>query len=207
MIRILVFSPILPTHVLLSTLLSDRCLLFTFFPTSLFFSVFVFRFFIFSNTLYFSFYLLIFLLLSFLFFCFTSPLHLFVSLSSFPCFLLLFSPLRPPPSLFFILLPSSSPFFPLPPLYPSPSPSSSSPSISLLPSPIPLFLPPPPLNRSEDEAMEAGGKTMRILVPHPAISEVTGVQLRYTAYKGWIYSGFSRWAIDQIVLMDSFGKT
>ncbi|XP_047490566.1 uncharacterized protein LOC125040101 isoform X2 [Penaeus chinensis] len=63
------------------------------------------------------------------------------------------------------------------------------------------------LTRSEDEAMEAGGKTMRILVPHPAISEVTGVQLRYTAYKGWIYSGFSRWAIDQIVLMDSFGKT
>ncbi|XP_037778198.1 uncharacterized protein LOC119574971 [Penaeus monodon] len=40
------------------------------------------------------------------------------------------------------------------------------------------------LTRSEDEAMEAGGKTMRILVPHPAISEVTGVQLRYTAYKG-----------------------
>ena len=55
--------------------------------------------------------------------------------------------------------------------------------------------------------MDAGGRTTRILVPHPALSEVTAVQLKYTAYKGWIYSGFSRWAIDYIHLMDSYGNT
>ncbi|XP_066937297.1 uncharacterized protein [Macrobrachium rosenbergii] len=63
------------------------------------------------------------------------------------------------------------------------------------------------LTQSDDMAMEAGSETVRILVPHPAMSDVVSVQLRYTAYQGWIYSGFARWAIDKISLMDSFGKT
>ncbi|XP_068220718.1 uncharacterized protein [Palaemon carinicauda] len=62
------------------------------------------------------------------------------------------------------------------------------------------------LTQSDDMAMEAGSETIRILVPHPAMSDIVSVQLRYTAYQGWIYSGFARWAIDKISLMDSFGK-
>lgn len=55
--------------------------------------------------------------------------------------------------------------------------------------------------------MEAGKTTVRILVPHPALVEIHALQLRYIAYHGWIYSGFPRWAIDKISLMDSLGKT
>ncbi|XP_042231028.1 uncharacterized protein LOC121872363 [Homarus americanus] len=62
------------------------------------------------------------------------------------------------------------------------------------------------LTQSEDTVLEAGKTTVRILVPHPALTEVHAVQLRYTAYNGWIYTGFSRWAIDKISLMDSFGN-
>ncbi|XP_071547998.1 uncharacterized protein [Panulirus ornatus] len=61
------------------------------------------------------------------------------------------------------------------------------------------------LTQSDDTAMEAGKLTVRIMVPHPALSDLQAIQLRYTAYQGWIYSGFSRWAIDKISLMDSFG--
>ncbi|KAK7071812.1 hypothetical protein SK128_001891 [Halocaridina rubra] len=63
------------------------------------------------------------------------------------------------------------------------------------------------LTQSDDMAMEAGSETVRIMVPHPAITEIVSVQLRYLAYQGWIFSGFARWAIDKISLMDSFGKT
>ncbi|XP_050735833.1 TRIO and F-actin-binding protein-like [Eriocheir sinensis] len=63
------------------------------------------------------------------------------------------------------------------------------------------------LTQGEDTALEAGGTTVRILVPHPALTDIRAVQLRYTAYPGWIYSGFQRWALDQLSLMDSFGKT
>ncbi|XP_069173439.1 uncharacterized protein [Procambarus clarkii] len=62
------------------------------------------------------------------------------------------------------------------------------------------------ISQSEDTVMEAGLTTVRILVPHPAITDIHAIQLRYTAYHGWIYSGFNRWAIDKISLMDSFGK-
>ncbi|CAL4090360.1 unnamed protein product [Meganyctiphanes norvegica] len=63
-----------------------------------------------------------------------------------------------------------------------------------------------PLTRTEDQEMVAGGTTIRIMVPHPAITDIQAVQLRYIAYHGWIYSGYKSWAINKISVTDSFGK-
>ncbi|XP_018015225.1 uncharacterized protein LOC108672111 [Hyalella azteca] len=63
-----------------------------------------------------------------------------------------------------------------------------------------------PLTRMPDEELKAGSSTVRILVPHPAITGITSVQLLYTAYDGWLSSGSKRWAIDKVSIMDSFGN-
>lgn len=40
---------------------------------------------------------------------------------------------------------------------------------------------------------------------HPALSDPSKVVLKYTAYKGWIYSGISRWSLDRLILTNAFG--
>ena len=54
--------------------------------------------------------------------------------------------------------------------------------------------------------MTAGGRTVGILVPHPDLEHIVAVEIKYVAYNGWITSGSSRWAIDKISVMDSYGK-
>ncbi|RZC36887.1 Lipase and/or Abhydrolase 6 domain containing protein [Asbolus verrucosus] len=61
--------------------------------------------------------------------------------------------------------------------------------------------------RKEDEEMKLGESISRILVPHPVLSEPTGIQLLYTAYSGWLSSGLTQWRMDKITISDSFGKT
>ena len=53
--------------------------------------------------------------------------------------------------------------------------------------------------------MTAGGRTVGILVPHPALGEIQVLAIKYTAYNGWISSGSNKWAIDKLSIMDSFG--
>ena len=54
--------------------------------------------------------------------------------------------------------------------------------------------------------MVAGSVLQRIVVAHPAITEPIKVQLKYTAYNGWLYSGISRWSMDRLILTNAYGK-
>ena len=54
--------------------------------------------------------------------------------------------------------------------------------------------------------MEAGSRTISIVVPHVALSNIVSLQVEYRAYRGWLSAGFNRWAIDKVSIMDSFGK-
>ncbi|RXG62155.1 hypothetical protein Avbf_10308, partial [Armadillidium vulgare] len=54
--------------------------------------------------------------------------------------------------------------------------------------------------------MHAGSRTVAIIVLHVAISNINNVQVRYTSYRGWISSGFNRWAIDKLSIMSSSGN-
>lgn len=45
-----------------------------------------------------------------------------------------------------------------------------------------------------------------LIVAHPTLVNFTQVLLRYTKYKGWIYSGDESWSIDKVFIMDSDGQ-
>jgi len=45
----------------------------------------------------------------------------------------------------------------------------------------------------------------KLVVAHPAVTDPVKVVLKYTAYKGWIYSGISRWSLDRLIITNSFG--
>lgn len=62
------------------------------------------------------------------------------------------------------------------------------------------------LYRKDDEEMKLGQSISRIIVPHPILSELTKVQIVYSAYSGWLSSGLTQWKIDKVSLSDSFGK-
>ena len=61
-------------------------------------------------------------------------------------------------------------------------------------------------HRSAKDNMVAGSVLQRIIVAHPAITEPVKVQLKYTAYNGWLYSGISRWSMDRLILTNAYGK-
>nr|XP_023021516.1 uncharacterized protein LOC111509893 [Leptinotarsa decemlineata] len=63
------------------------------------------------------------------------------------------------------------------------------------------------MTRKDDEEMKLGQSISRILVPHPILSQLTKVEILYTAYSGWLSSGLTQWKMDKVTLMDSFGKT
>lgn len=45
-----------------------------------------------------------------------------------------------------------------------------------------------------------------LIVAHPTLVNFTQVLLRYTKYKGWIYSGDESWSIDKVFITDSEGQ-
>ncbi|XP_037077008.1 pancreatic triacylglycerol lipase-like [Pollicipes pollicipes] len=54
---------------------------------------------------------------------------------------------------------------------------------------------------------EIGRPLVRMLVAHPAIRHIGQLQLRYTAYNGWLYTGADSWTIDKVAIVNSFGST
>ncbi|XP_033335516.2 uncharacterized protein LOC117225844 [Megalopta genalis] len=58
-----------------------------------------------------------------------------------------------------------------------------------------------------DEELLVGAVLQKIIVPHPAISTLEAIEIKYTAYSGWISSGLVSWSIDKVAIIDSFGKT
>ncbi|CAL7952330.1 unnamed protein product [Xylocopa violacea] len=59
----------------------------------------------------------------------------------------------------------------------------------------------------KDEELLVGKTLQKIVVPHPAISNFDAIEVKYTAYSGWISSGLVSWSIDKVSIVDSFGKT
>lgn len=60
---------------------------------------------------------------------------------------------------------------------------------------------------SKDDATLSLGETLKkIIVPHPALQGFNRVQITYTAYKGWLSNGLSKWSIDKFILTDSYGN-
>jgi len=45
-----------------------------------------------------------------------------------------------------------------------------------------------------------------LIVAHPTLVNFTQILLRYTKYKGWIYSGDESWSIDKVLITDSDGQ-
>lgn len=45
-----------------------------------------------------------------------------------------------------------------------------------------------------------------LIVAHPTLINFTQVLLKYSKYKGWIYSGDESWSIDKVYITDSEGQ-
>jgi len=63
------------------------------------------------------------------------------------------------------------------------------------------------LTTKDDEELKVGASISKIIVPHPALQTFTAVEVLYTAYSGWISSGLAKWSIDNISLINTFGKS
>ncbi|XP_011631174.1 uncharacterized protein LOC105423202 isoform X2 [Pogonomyrmex barbatus] len=59
----------------------------------------------------------------------------------------------------------------------------------------------------KDEELLVGAILQKIVVPHPAVINLEAIEIKYTAYSGWISSGLVSWTIDKVAIVDSFGKT
>ncbi|XP_050453343.1 uncharacterized protein LOC126852518 [Cataglyphis hispanica] len=59
----------------------------------------------------------------------------------------------------------------------------------------------------KDEELLVGSILQKIVVPHPAVINIEAIEIKYTAYSGWISSGLVSWTIDKVAIIDSFGKT
>ncbi|XP_066593077.1 uncharacterized protein [Prorops nasuta] len=59
----------------------------------------------------------------------------------------------------------------------------------------------------KDEELLVGAILQKIVVPHPAVTNLEAIEIKYTAYSGWISSGLVSWSIDKVAIVDSFGKT
>jgi hypothetical protein len=59
--------------------------------------------------------------------------------------------------------------------------------------------------RTHKDNMISGSVLQKLVVAHPALTDPVKIVLKYTAYKGWIYSGISRWSLDRLILTNAFG--
>ncbi|XP_015607899.1 uncharacterized protein LOC107273844 isoform X2 [Cephus cinctus] len=62
------------------------------------------------------------------------------------------------------------------------------------------------MTKKDDEELLVGAILQKIVVPHPAVTNLHAIEIKYTAYSGWISSGLVSWSIDKVVILDSFGK-
>ncbi|KAL0099020.1 hypothetical protein PUN28_020221 [Cardiocondyla obscurior] len=58
----------------------------------------------------------------------------------------------------------------------------------------------------KDEELLVGAILQKIVVPHPAVTHLEAIEIKYTAYSGWISSGLVSWTIDKVAIIDSFNK-
>ncbi|XP_051172193.1 uncharacterized protein LOC127288642 [Leptopilina boulardi] len=63
------------------------------------------------------------------------------------------------------------------------------------------------MTRKDDEELLVGAILQKIVVPHPVVTNLEAIEIKYTAYHGWISSGLITWNIDKVLIVDSFGKT
>lgn len=59
---------------------------------------------------------------------------------------------------------------------------------------------------SESDEIKDKAILQGLVVAHPIVRNISHVLLRYTKYRGWIYSGKDFWAVDKIILQDSNGE-
>ena len=59
---------------------------------------------------------------------------------------------------------------------------------------------------SESDEIKDKAILQGLVVAHPIVRNITHVLLRYTKYRGWIYSGKDFWAVDKIILQNSDGE-
>ncbi|XP_043212799.1 pancreatic triacylglycerol lipase-like [Amphibalanus amphitrite] len=62
-----------------------------------------------------------------------------------------------------------------------------------------------PLTHSDGD--DVSRPLVRMLVAHPVFHHINQVQLRYTAYNGWLYSGAPAWSIDKVAIVNSLGHS
>lgn len=60
---------------------------------------------------------------------------------------------------------------------------------------------------SDSDEIKDQGYIQGLVVAHPAVRNVTHAIVKYTKYRGWIYSGKDTWSFDKISLTDSNGET
>ncbi|XP_043267550.1 uncharacterized protein [Venturia canescens] len=63
------------------------------------------------------------------------------------------------------------------------------------------------MTRKDDEELLVGSILQKIVVPHPAVADLGAIEIKYTAYSGWISSGLVSWSVDKVSVLDSFGKS
>lgn len=63
------------------------------------------------------------------------------------------------------------------------------------------------MTRKDDEELLVGAILQKIVVPHPVVTNLEAIEIKYTAYHGWISSGLITWNIDKVLIVDSFGKS
>ncbi|RWS06517.1 Pancreatic lipase-related protein 1-like protein [Dinothrombium tinctorium] len=60
---------------------------------------------------------------------------------------------------------------------------------------------------SESDEIKESSIIQGLVVAHPILRNITHVVMKYSKYRGWIYSGKDFWAIDKIALTNSDGET
>ncbi|OXU30542.1 hypothetical protein TSAR_002870 [Trichomalopsis sarcophagae] len=61
------------------------------------------------------------------------------------------------------------------------------------------------MTKKDDEELLVGAILQKIVVPHPTLSKLDAIEVKYTAYSGWISSGLVSWSVDKIAVLDSYG--
>ena len=59
---------------------------------------------------------------------------------------------------------------------------------------------------SESDEIQDNNLIQGLVVAHPLVRNITNTIIKYTKYRGWIYSGREYWAIDKIALTENGGE-
>ncbi|XP_044017646.1 uncharacterized protein LOC122858662 isoform X1 [Aphidius gifuensis] len=63
------------------------------------------------------------------------------------------------------------------------------------------------MTKKDDEELLVGAILHKMVVPHPVVVDLEAIEVKYTAYSGWISSGLVSWSIDKVSILDSYGKS